>query len=84
MADKEAIKAYIENRLTLGADTLRAMTVDSKGQTLPKRSVFLVVDKCLRDFSQRRAEPRWIVIPLTFAHFHTAFPNMPITRLRSS
>ncbi len=61
---KDEIRAYLENRMTLGEDTLRAMTVDNNKKPLPARAVFLVIDKYIRDFSDRvSAEPRWVAIP---------------------
>lgn len=64
MKNKEEIKAYLENRMTLGEESLKAMTIDDKGVKLPTRSVFLVVDKYIRDFqSAKTVEPRWVAIP---------------------
>lgn len=63
MPNSEEVKAYVQNRLSLGADSLRAMTLDNDKKPLPQRSVFLVVNKYLRDFKLRRAEPRWVAIP---------------------
>ena len=60
---KDEIKAYLENRMTLGEDTLRAMTMDNNKRPLPTRAVFLVIDKYIRDFFDGSSEPRWIAIP---------------------
>lgn len=49
--------------MTVGEETLRAMTIDSKGRLLLRRSVALVVDKYIRDFQYGKTDPRWIAIP---------------------
>lgn len=62
-ANRDEIKAYIENRFTLGELTLKAMTIDDFKKQKPRRSVALVIDKYLRDFKQGNSEPRWVIIP---------------------
>lgn len=64
MKNNDEIKAYLESRMTLGEESLKAMTLDDKGVKFPTRSVFLVVDKYIRDFqSGETVEPRWVAIP---------------------
>lgn len=60
---KEEIKAYLENRLTLGVETLRAMTLDTDRKPKPRRSAFLVIDKYIRDFNDGKIDPRWVAVP---------------------
>lgn len=61
---KDEIKAYLENRMTIGEEGLMAMTLDQDKRPLPTRSVFLVIDKYIRDFKKGiSTEPRWIAIP---------------------
>ncbi|MEK7502435.1 MAG: AAA family ATPase [Patescibacteria group bacterium] len=61
---KDEIRAYLENRMTVGEEVLKAMTLYPQGGKLPTRSVFLVIDKYIRDFqSGRSTEPRWVAIP---------------------
>lgn len=60
---EEEIKAYLKNRMTIGEQSLRAMTYDQNKFKLPRRSVALVVDMHLRNFGYGKTEPRWIVIP---------------------
>ena len=61
--DKNKIIAYIDNRLTVGRDTLKAMIVDKDNKLLLRRSVALVIEKYLRDFQSGKQDPRWVVVP---------------------
>ena len=59
---KDEIKAFLENRMTVGEETLKAMILDH-GKPLLRRAVALVIDKYIRDFQQGKAEPRWVAVP---------------------
>lgn len=63
ITNEEKILAYLQNRMTLGEKTLRAMTLDQKKQPLAKRAVWLVIDKYIRDFQAGKTDPRWVAIP---------------------
>lgn len=60
---KEQIKAYLENRLINGKKVLESMIVSSDGKVLPKRSAFLIINKYVREFNNKEADTRWILIP---------------------
>ena len=53
---KDEIRAYLENRMTVGEEVLKAMTLYPQGGKLPTRSVFLVIDKYIRDFQSGRSQ----------------------------
>lgn len=57
------IDAYLRNRLTVGEETLKQIVKDSRGRPLAKRSVFLRLEKYLREFSYGSVEPRWLAVP---------------------
>jgi len=63
MDKKEEIKAFLQNRITIGEATLKAMTVGSDGKPFLRRSVALVIDKYIKDFQAGKTEPRWVAIP---------------------
>ncbi len=63
MDKKKEIKTFLENRMTVGEETLSAMTIDSNNRPLLQRSVGLVIDKYIRDFQCGKTDPRWIAIP---------------------
>jgi len=64
MNKKEEIKAFLENRMVVGEETLKSMTIDSHNRPLLRRAVGLVIDKYIRDFqSGKTNEPRWVAIP---------------------
>lgn len=61
--NKQKIVAYLQNQIARAEDRLVALTVDDKGNKLPKRSAYLVLSKYLREFNQGKTEPRWVAVP---------------------
>lgn len=61
--DKQKIDAYLQNQIARAEDRLGALTIDDRGNKLPKRSAYLVLNKYLREFNQGKTEPRWVAVP---------------------
>ena len=57
------IRQYVENQLLEQRSLLRGATRDASGKPYFNRYMFYRLQKHLRNFLQRKTEPRWILIP---------------------
>lgn len=55
---------YLQRQLVTGADQMRSKTVDFKGNTLPTRTIIVVLRKYVSDFLVGKSGARrWVVVP---------------------
>jgi len=63
MNNREELKNYLQNQIVLVDSRLKGYIADIYGKLLPKRSVYLSLSKYIRDFYEKRTEPRIVIMP---------------------
>lgn len=59
---KSQVIAYVRNQLTLSEQRLKALTLDNRGEELPHRDIYQILQGYIQGFVKEGGEPRWVAV----------------------